>query len=71
MTAYKYVADDRIFYAAKIRKQTAEPDHPSPNNPLLWYSWELKQGEREYLTKGVKTLREAQQPIDKICGITG
>jgi hypothetical protein len=68
---YGFTADGRRFFAVKQRVRKILPLWEGKGNPMLWFSWEQKGDERHYLTSGVKTLYEAQRPIDKICGITG
>jgi hypothetical protein len=66
----RYVADDRVFYVVKRRAKEMIPSWEK-GNPILWFSWEQRGSERDYLATGVKTLWEAEKPINKICGITG
>lgn len=68
---YAFSADGRCFFA--VRKRVRDMmEWEGRGNPWLWFSWEvLANGERDYLACGVRTLREAQEPIDKLCGITG
>lgn len=68
---YAFTADGRKFFAVKRRAKDMLPGWEGRGNPWLWFSWEQKDDERDYLACGVGTLREAQQPIDKLCEITG
>jgi hypothetical protein len=68
---YGFTADGRRFFAVKRRVREMLPSWEGKGNPMLWFSWEQKGSERDYLACGVKTLYEAQRPIDKICDITG
>lgn len=70
---YRYSADGRTFYVVQspVRSLIPSWEGRRGSNPLRWFSWEFKDGERDYLACGVKTRREAQEPIDRLCGITG
>ena len=69
--SYMYHADGRKFFCVKERAKNMLPSWEGRGNPWLWFSWEVVNGERDYLACGVSTIREAQEPIDKLCGITG
>ena len=68
---YHFAADGRRFCAVRRRVRDMIPGYEGRGNPWLWFSWEDVGGERDYLACGVATLREAQEPIDTACGITG
>lgn len=67
----RFVAGDRTFYLVQRRVRDIEKSWEGQGNPKRWFSWEQVGDERHYLARGVKTMREAQKPIDKTCGITG
>lgn len=68
---YRFVAGDRVFFVVRRHVKEMMRSYEGRGNPSLWYSWEELDDERDYLACGVRTMREAQKPIDKICGITG
>lgn len=57
----------KIFYASQEKVRDIIPDWQGKGNPKLWFSWEeLENNRKEYLANGVKTLREAQDCIEKV-----